>query len=172
MKFYQISKSFCINITEYWPNRFFFTAILGYSVTAPGSFSYAYSGYNYPYHYPVAKAIPFHPAPVAYPAAVYPATTYAAHAYPSYPEDDGQYWPGKYEKIEVPAYKAVHPSYAGEDDGQYWPGKYEKVDASAYKAEHHYWIISQQRFSTFRGQKARSLSYSSFKNKNVILIFS
>lgn len=122
-------------------NRFFFTAILGYSVTAPGSFSYAYSGYNYPYNYPVAKAVPFHaapPAPVAYPAAVYPATTYAAHAYPSYPEDDGQYWPGKYEKIEIPAYKAVYPSYAAEDDGQYWPGKYEKVDASAYKAEHHY----------------------------------
>ncbi|XP_027847555.1 uncharacterized protein LOC114127506 [Aphis gossypii] len=112
--------------------------ILGYSVTAPGSFSYAYSGYNYPYHYPVAKAVPFHAAPVAYPGAVYPATTYAAHAYPSYPEDDGQYWPGKYEKIEVPAYKAVYPSYAAEDDGQYWPGKYEKVDASAYKAEHHY----------------------------------
>jgi hypothetical protein len=68
---------------------------------------------------------------------VYPATTYAAHAYPAYPEDDGQYWPGKYEKVEVPAYKAVYPSYS-EDDGQYWPGKYEKVDASAYKPEHHY----------------------------------
>ena len=104
---------------------------MGYSASAPGSFSYAYSDYtSYPYNYPVAGA-------AAYPIATYPATAYAAHAYPSYPKDDGQYWPGKYEKAYIPAYKAGYASYL-EDDGQYWPGKYEKNYIPAYKAGHYY----------------------------------
>jgi len=110
------------------------TAVLGYSASAPGSFSYAYSDYtSYPrYNYPVA-ATAYH-APSAYPAgAAYPLTAYAAAAYPSYHEDDGKYWPGKYEKSYVPAYKAGYPSYP-EDDGKYWPGKYEKTYVPAYKA--------------------------------------
>ena len=112
--------------------------VLGYSASAPGSFSYAYSDYtSYPYNYPVVKAAAYH-APAAYPVAAYPASAYAAHAYPAiYHEDDGQYWPGKYEKAYIPAYKAGYPSYP-EDDGQYWPGKYEKSYIPAYKAGHHY----------------------------------
>ncbi|XP_001950837.4 uncharacterized protein LOC100161786 [Acyrthosiphon pisum] len=67
--------------------------VLGYSASAPGSFSYAYSDYtSYPYNYPVVKAAAYH-APAAYPVAAYPASAYAAHAYPAiYHEDDGQYW--------------------------------------------------------------------------------
>jgi len=84
---------------------FLSTAILSYSASAPGSFSYAsYTGY--PYNYP-ATAAAYH-APAVYPAATYPATAYVAAAYPSYHEDDGQYWPGKYEKSYIPAYKAGH----------------------------------------------------------------
>ncbi|XP_025206049.1 adhesive plaque matrix protein-like [Melanaphis sacchari] len=107
--------------------------ILGYSASAPGSFSYAYSDYtSYPYNYAVKAAA--YPAPAVYPAATYPAATvYAAPAYPSYHEDDGKYWPGKYEKTYIPAYKAAYPSYP-EDDGKYWPGKYEKTYIPAYKA--------------------------------------
>ncbi|KAL5238690.1 hypothetical protein ACI65C_006100 [Semiaphis heraclei] len=104
--------------------------ILGYSASAPGSFSYA-SYTSYPYKYPATVAA-YH-APATYPAATYPATAYVAAAYPSYHEDDGQYWPGKYEKSYVPAYKAAYPSYP-EDDGKYWPGKYEKTYIPAYKA--------------------------------------
>ncbi|XP_001945233.1 adhesive plaque matrix protein [Acyrthosiphon pisum] len=106
--------------------------VLGYSASAPGSFSYAYSDYtSYPYNYPVAAAA--YRAPAAYPAAAYPVTAYAAAAYPSYHEDDGKYWPGKYEKSYIPAYKAGYPSYP-EDDGKYWPGKYEKNYIPVYKA--------------------------------------
>ncbi|XP_022173032.1 uncharacterized protein LOC111035643 [Myzus persicae] len=112
--------------------------VLGYSASAPGSFSYAYSDYtSYPYSYPsVVGAAAYH-APAAYPVAAYPATAYATHAYPAYHEDDGQYWPGKYEKSYIPAYKAGYPSYPG-DDGKYWPGKYEKSYIPAYKAGYHY----------------------------------
>ncbi|XP_027839775.2 adhesive plaque matrix protein-like [Aphis gossypii] len=110
--------------------------ILGYSASAPGSFSYGYSDYtSYPYNYAV-KAAAYH-APAVYPAATYPAATvYAAPAYPSYHKDDGKYWPGKYEKTYVPAlpaYKAAYPSYP-EDDGKYWPGKYEKTYIPTYPA--------------------------------------
>jgi len=109
---------------------FLSSAILSYSASAPGSFSYA-SYTSYPYKYPATVAA-YH-APATYPAATYPATAYVAASYPSYHEDDGQYWPGKYEKSYVPAYKAAYPSYP-EDDGKYWPGKYEKTYIPAYKA--------------------------------------
>ncbi|XP_022168991.1 adhesive plaque matrix protein-like [Myzus persicae] len=110
------------------------TPVLGYSASAPGSFSYAYSDYtSYPYNYPVAAAA-YH-APATYPAAAYPVTAYAAAAYPSYHEDDGKYWPGKYEKSYIPAYKTGYLSYP-EDDGKYWPGKYEKTYIPAYKARY------------------------------------
>ncbi|VVC38975.1 Hypothetical protein CINCED_3A012811, partial [Cinara cedri] len=67
-------------------------AVLAYSASAPGFFSYGYSTYGaYPYAYPA-------PLPYAAKAA------YAAYpAYPAYAEDDGSYWPGKYEKTYVPA---------------------------------------------------------------------
>ncbi|XP_015370271.1 PREDICTED: uncharacterized protein LOC107166211 [Diuraphis noxia] len=117
----------------------YIAALLGYSASAPGSFSYAYSDYtNYPYNYPVVGGAAAYHALAAYPKTAYPATAYAAHAYPTYHEDDGQYWPGKYEKAYIPAaYKAGYPSYP-EDDGQYWPGKYEKAYIPAYKAGHYY----------------------------------
>lgn len=70
----------------------FFLAILSYSTAVPIAYPYAYSAY------------PSHVAYSSHPA-----------------EDDGKYWPGKYEKAEVSIYNHE------EDDGQYYPGKYEKA---------------------------------------------
>jgi len=81
--------------------------ILSYSASVPAA---------YPYSYP---AYPGYPA-ATYPASTYPAVTaYSAPAYASYPagyvaypkyaNDDGSYWPGKYEKTFYPAYKTGYP---------------------------------------------------------------
>ncbi|XP_025422005.1 cuticle protein 16.5-like [Sipha flava] len=88
-----------------------------YSAARSGSFSYGYSAPAYAAAYPAAaySAATYpastYPAVRAYPAAAayaaYPAAAYAA--YPSYAEDDGSYWPGKYEKKYIPA---VYPAAA------------------------------------------------------------
>ncbi|VVC29614.1 Hypothetical protein CINCED_3A011621 [Cinara cedri] len=95
--------------------------IVAYS-SAPGAYSYGYSTYGaFPYSYPTA----------AYPAAAYPAPVpYVAKAayaaYPAYPEK------------AVYAAKAAYPAYAN-DDGSYWPGKYEKTYVpAAYPTVYHY----------------------------------
>jgi len=57
---------------------------------------------------------------------------YAYAALPaSYPEDDGSYWPGKYENTIPEVAKTVYSSHP-EDDGSYWPGKYDNSELPAY----------------------------------------
>lgn len=118
----------------------FFTAILAYSAVAPAAYPYAYS---------------------AYPAATYPAlSAYAASAYAAYPAGYAAY----------PAGYTAYPKYAN-DDGSYWPGKYEKTFIpTAYRAgyplAYHYWMhppnISLDNDSQLTGKH-------SFKKKKFVI---
>ncbi|VVC29615.1 Hypothetical protein CINCED_3A009117 [Cinara cedri] len=81
--------------------------------------------------YSVPGAYPYHYAPVPYVAA-------AAKAYAPYPAKAYAPYPAIAAYAAYPTKTYAAPGVYADDDGSYWPGKYQNTAAYAYPAAYHY----------------------------------